>query len=62
MVKVGDIWTDGNRLFNITRVSEWSVWYEDCYEDGTVINRVSGAIFWEVQEENNEHWKIGGNE
>ena len=49
MVKVGEIWTDGVRLFNVVKVNEWLVWYEDCYEGGEIINRVSGTIIWELQ-------------
>lgn len=56
---VGEMWTDGDRLYEIVKVDQWLIWYKDIYSDGTVENRVTGTILWEVMYEEGRHWRIG---
>ena len=47
-VWAGAVYTDGNRVYRVTRVADGVVEYLDGYPDGEALRRTSSLIQWEI--------------
>lgn len=59
-MQIGQVWTDGYRVYVVLSFDSWFVRFVDCYPDGFRAVRRGSRIAWDLATEAGEHWTMEG--